>query len=260
MDINHCTECGSSQCHKTMWAGKIQCLSDPLPTIEHIFNKPGAAILPSFCSVAVLKIQEDPPWLSAEERAMVEKAVPSRQREFAAGRAAARCALQAIGITPTLIRIRSDRSPDWPAGIVGSISHCSDYAGAAVAPNSVSRSIGLDLELREAVRPELWDAILTAGELQQLHKYPSALRCSLASLLFSAKESFFKFQFPLTRTWLEFKEVEIYAINETGSFRVRSLRPVGNRQALKAAGRLNASIRHVATAIWAGRSNAEPDF
>ncbi|MEO9111197.1 MAG: hypothetical protein ABI387_00960, partial [Lacunisphaera sp.] len=76
----------------------------------------------------------------------VERAVEKRQREFAAGRLAAKVALEKLDavagevalapgatITATAIPIGADRSPTWPPGIAGSITHTAEVAACVVA-------------------------------------------------------------------------------------------------------------------------------
>ncbi len=57
-------------------------------------------------------------------------AVPARLAQFSTGRTAARLALQHPG---------QDRAPVWPAGSVGSISHCVRLCLAVVAKKMVFR-------------------------------------------------------------------------------------------------------------------------
>ena len=99
-------------------------------------------------------------WQSAEmlpdERAFVAQAVQSRQTEFALGRALARNALKDIGhlhpTTPVAIPVGGDRAPNWPTGIIGSISHCQDICVAVVARRAASvRAIGVDIERIAAI-------------------------------------------------------------------------------------------------------------
>src|SRR5438874_13378259 len=100
---------------------------------------PGAArmigeILPDWVAVgeAFGDLPDAP--LLGPEAAAVASAVPSRQREFATGRACARQALAALGVAPVPLDRGAGGAPAWPAGGVGSITHCAGYRGAAVAP------------------------------------------------------------------------------------------------------------------------------
>jgi 4'-phosphopantetheinyl transferase EntD len=42
-----------------------------------------------------------------------------------------------------------------------------------------------------------------------LHRQPRFARAEAATILFGAKEAFYKYQYSLTRTWLDFKDVTV---------------------------------------------------
>ena len=77
----------------------------------------------------------DPPGilLFPAEEVLVAKAVESRRHEFATARNCAHRALALLGEAPAPIVRRERGAPQWPAGIVGSITHCAGYRAAAVA-------------------------------------------------------------------------------------------------------------------------------
>ena len=85
--------------------------------------------------------------LFAQEAVAVDRAVPRRRAEFAAGRRCARAALARIGIPPAPLLRGEDREPLWPDGAVGSITHCAGYVAAAVAATEVMLSVGIDAEV-----------------------------------------------------------------------------------------------------------------
>ncbi|MBX6384282.1 MAG: 4'-phosphopantetheinyl transferase, partial [Microbispora sp.] len=104
-----------------------------------------------------------PPWVASaesfgdvpeetllpEERPFIAQAVDRRRREFVTGRHCARLALARIGVPPGPIPRGERGAPVWPAGTVGSITHCSGYRAAAVAPAHLARAIGIDAEPHE---------------------------------------------------------------------------------------------------------------
>ena len=71
--------------------------------------------------------------LFPQEASALATAVEKRRREFATGRACARRALDDLGIAPSAILPGERGAPQWPPGIVGSITHCAGYRAAAVA-------------------------------------------------------------------------------------------------------------------------------
>ena len=84
--------------------------------------------------------------LRPDEARFVADAVDARRREFALGRSLAHEALRAIGAPAGPIEVGAHREPLWPAGTVGSITHCDGYVGAAVAARGDVRSVGVDAE------------------------------------------------------------------------------------------------------------------
>lgn len=152
------------------------------------------------------------------EARLVERAVAKRRREFAAGRLFAREALGEIGVPPQPI-LAEDRRPLWPAGTLGSITHTEGRCAAAVARLGDFEGIGLDVERRDAVTPNLYRHVLTAGERDWLQSVPEEDRDRWATLTFSAKEAFYKSLARLDVGFVGFDEVRI-AHQAGGAFEV----------------------------------------
>jgi len=151
----------------------------------------------------------DPRVLAPEEAAHVERAVPKRVGEFAAGRACARRALEELGVPNFVLRVGPEREPLWPEGIAGSITHTAGFCAAVAARTTHHAALGLDAERREAVHRRLWRQIATSEELCWLESLPPEQAGEMATLIFSAKEAFYKCQFALTREWLNFGDVSV---------------------------------------------------
>ncbi len=169
--------------------------------IEGLFDEPVAAF--------EARGPVDPGALAPQEAEHVARAVPKRVGEFAAGRACARRALAELGIADFVLRAGPDREPLWPPGIVGSITHTAGFCGVAAARAEVFAALGLDAERRDAVQRRLWRQIATAAELRWLESLAPEQATDMGALLFSAKEAFYKCQFPLTREWLDFRDVSV---------------------------------------------------
>ena len=132
-----------------------------------------------------------------------------RQREFAAGRLAARKAIEETGHKPVFPAVGEAREPVWPAGLTGSITHTSDIALAAVAIHGTFASIGIDIEDVQPLEDSVIASVLTGMEISHLKAGDDqALR------LFSYKESIFKCVFPTHRQFIDFKDVEITTEND----------------------------------------------
>lgn len=145
------------------------------------------------------------------EAALVAQAPPGRRAEFAAGRQCARAALTALGRPGEAVLRGVDRSPRWPAGVVGSITHAGAYclAVARGAEAGMGSPLGVDAERLGRVRPELYDLLFTEGEQRWVRQLPAADGDELSTVLFSAKESLYKAQFARTSSWLGFLDVEL---------------------------------------------------
>jgi 4'-phosphopantetheinyl transferase EntD len=162
--------------------------------------------------------------LFPEERSALGNAVEKRRREFVTARACARIALARLGVAPSAIATGERGEPLWPAGVVGSITHCAGYRACAVARAGDLLGVGIDAEP---------NAPLPAGVLAEIARPAElALLAGLARtepaihwdrLLFCAKESIYKVWFPIARCWLGFEDAEL-AIDPTGgTFQARLL-------------------------------------
>ncbi len=149
--------------------------------------------------------------LFASERRALGAAVPRRRAEFTSGRGCARRALAALGAPPVAIPSGPRGEPLWPAGIVGSITHCDGYRAAAVARSGQVRSLGIDAEPDLPLPEEVWEEVAHGAERDRT---PFELR----RLLFSAKEAVYKAWFPLTGRWLGFEDVELSLDPENARF------------------------------------------
>ncbi|WP_089155841.1 4'-phosphopantetheinyl transferase family protein [Micromonospora sp. NBS 11-29] len=157
------------------------------------------------------------------EEDLVARAVEGRRREFVTARRCAREALARLGYAPAPIRSGPRREPLWPAGVVGSITHCAGYRAAAVAPADAVAGLGIDAEPHAPLPDGVADAVTTAAEPARL----AGLRAADPTvhwdrLLFSAKESVYKAWFPLTGRWLGFEDAEL-TIEPAGRFAARVL-------------------------------------
>jgi len=174
------------------------------PAIERLL----AELTPKGVASACLDPRSFQGTLFPEEAAAVANAVPRRRAEFIAGRGCARQALVQLGQPAHTIPSGQDRAPIWPEGIVGSISHCDSLAIAVVARRADGfLSLGVDIEAASPLEAELIESICTPAERQNLASAGDA--GLLAKTIFSIKESAYKAQYPLTRTMLEFHEVEV---------------------------------------------------
>lgn len=151
----------------------------------------------------------DPATLAPAEYGAVASAVAKRQKEFAAGRTAARRAMHRLGHPAAPVVAAPDRSPCWPAGLVGSITHCQTTCIAVVALHEHSSSVGVDVEPDQGLSDGLWELVCRPEELRQLARWPEAVRARWVTRLFCAKEAYYKWVFPRIRSLLDFQDVAI---------------------------------------------------
>lgn len=154
--------------------------------------------------------------------ASLQRSVAKRQAEYLAGRVCARAALQRLDGRDYVPASHEDRSPIWPPGIHGSITHGKGWAAAVVAADGACQGIGLDQEtLLDDDRAErLMGEILTPAELERLDRSQLGLAVTLT---FSLKESLFKTLYPLTRQRFYFEHAEVLEWSADGLARLRLL-------------------------------------
>ena len=168
-----------------------------------------AALFPAAVSVVERRTPGDPADLLPAEAEHVTRAVPKRIQEFAAGRVCARRALEAFGVRDFVLHAAADRQPLWPAGFVGSITHTAGFCAAATARRDAVLAVGLDSEVVGAPTAELWPTIARAEELAWVRSLDDGAGAAAMTLLFSAKEAFYKSQYPLVGEWLDFHDLSI---------------------------------------------------
>jgi 4'-phosphopantetheinyl transferase EntD len=165
------------------------------------------ALFPPGVAAAELRGAGDASLLEPEEADAVARAIPARIREFAAGRLCARSALERLGVSGFALRAAPDRRPMWPEGLVGSITHTRGFCAAVAADRARFTSLGLDTEIAGAVKEDLWPRICIEAELKWIESLPRSDRTRAATLVFCAKEAFYKCQYPHTREWLGFSDL-----------------------------------------------------
>lgn len=172
-------------------------------------------------------VDGDPDQLWPGEMSAVSRAVPRRQREFAAGREAARAGMRILGLSECAVPARADRSPVWPDGLAGSISHSPTRCVVVLIPTVHAASIGIDVEEDQGIEAALWSTICLPEELTSMAEQGLQDMARLVTRLFSAKEAYFKWQYPLTGEMLDFKDVSIRFSPDRATFEALRTSPPG---------------------------------
>lgn len=189
-------------------------------------------LLPS--SVVAVEAFEDDPGEGTfpGEEGLIADAVAGRRREFITARRCARRALERLGYPAAPILSGGSREPQWPAGVIGSITHCTGYRAAAVTKAVALAGIGIDAEPHRPLPGGVADLVTCGTEPGMLTRL-AATHPSIHwdRLLFSAKESIYKAWHPLTGRLLGFAgaclSIDPVAATFTGRIQVNGVRSDG---------------------------------
>lgn len=148
----------------------------------------------------------------------IQHSVRARRAEFFAGRYACRLALEPLGWGRWSVGVGALRAPLWPPGVVGSISHDSSSALACAGLRTEKViGVGIDrepvIELDVALR--IASSIAKPDELGLLDSRLWPFNKAL-TLIFSAKESFFKAAYPTLGRYLDFDAVRFAGLQGIG--------------------------------------------
>lgn len=146
----------------------------------------------------------------------IGNSVSKRRAEFLAGRVCVAHALHEIGIDDFQVRAGRHRSPIWPAHVVGSITHSRRQAAAVVLKQTVCRGVGIDIE--EVPSQATLEALVKMAVSEAEHEYIRAQArgssdfAKLLTLVFSAKESFFKAAHATVGRYFGFDAIELVSV------------------------------------------------
>jgi len=166
--------------------------------------------------------------LLPNEKLLTTNFAEKRIKDFSTGRYCARKAMEHIGYESSEILMGANKQPVWPNGLVGSISHTVALTGAIVGFSSQIKAIGLDIENIGKINSDMWPLLYTENEQIFLNSLPPGQVSVYTTLFFSFKESFYKMQYPLTNTFLEFNDVEISGLGDQFTIKVLKQFPEKN--------------------------------
>lgn len=174
-------------------------------------------------------------------------AVRKRRIEFYSGRW---CAGRAIGALTGKFSVpgrNEDRSPAWPQGVVGSISHSTEWAIAIAGDAKSCRRIGVDLEAiqHDLVVDELRASILSQKEWSLVMGCTDKTKAFLT--VFSCKESLFKALYPEVGSYFDYLDATVIALaHDAVTLRVN--KPLGKASLFDQA-LFNVHVRYVANHV-----------
>jgi 4'-phosphopantetheinyl transferase EntD len=161
--------------------------------------------LPAGCVGEVRRIKPgDELLLAAVEAEGLERAVLSVRRASGAGRDIARSLCGKLGVSAAGIPRSPRRYPIWPAGIIGSITHDSEFAAAVAAPADRFGGVGIDIEPAVPLAPDIRNLV---GQPEEWADFSNFALYDKA--LFSIKEAVFKAIYPRDGIFLDFHDVTV---------------------------------------------------
>ena len=160
-----------------------------------------------------------------EKPANLSSWVISRRAQFLAGRLAAKAALDSnqkiahplVSPANNQVLTGKHREPIWPKSVVGSISHSQQTSIAAVSKQHQTK-IGLGVDVQSIIdaetRAKIAPSILTLHDEVFIKQGADCLSAPvLFTLIYSAKESFFKALFNTVGEYFDFDAVSIINID-----------------------------------------------
>jgi len=175
----------------------------------------------------------------------------ARTAEFNAGRFCAQQALSAWN-QDGLVGQADDRSPNWPDGFSGSISHSKNWVWASVAKSEQVLSIGVDTEVivDSATRSQTWEQVATIAELRTLETLDLDPATEF-TVLFSAKEAFYKCWYPVSKQYFDFKDATVESC-QPGQLTIRPTKsnPISQLQPSQLTVQYLVDAQDVFTVIW----------
>lgn len=128
--------------------------------------------------------------LSQREYQDIQNAVPMRELEYRISRSLVKRLLDISPLeTQTSLYKKHNGAPNWPSGILGSVSHTKSICIAAITKSRQYSGLGIDVEV-EDVEPDLEPFIVAQGESGLFPGHIS--HSATLRVIFCCKETIFK--------------------------------------------------------------------
>lgn len=135
----------------------------------------------------------------------------NRKAEFLLGRWCAFKAYEkATGKALGQLDIGDMRNPLWPKNTLGTVTHNENWVLSAVAIGEELQGLGIDIEVRDRVKPEIQRMIVTEDDLREID---GLTQNELLTLIFSAKECLYKALFPQVHKFFGFEAAAVTKID-----------------------------------------------
>ncbi len=148
---------------------------------------------------------------------------PQRREEFILGRLCSSLAFKDYFKQDLFdLPVSPDRSPLWPRGVLGSITHSKNFVGAAVSESTRLHGIGIDFEEIGRTKIELSSHI---RGLEDVKSHKDFTTEELLTLIFSFKESLYKALYPQVKIFFGFHDAAVCEIDSIqGEFKIKLLK------------------------------------
>jgi 4'-phosphopantetheinyl transferase EntD len=152
--------------------------------------------------------------------------------------------------------MEANRSPRWPEGFVGSITHCDGLVAAVVAQADRIEGIGLDIEPAIPLPGDLIPLICLPEELTSIASISAPSSANWPKVLFSAKESIHKCVAPRSGIMLDFRDVSVVVDPLAGTFHARLVK--GEAEILPEFTRIEGRFLTTPEYVWTSASIPNP--
>ncbi len=217
------------------------------------------SILPNNIACEIIYDSFDQVNVHIDEILAIQQASPDRIIEFLNGRNTAHLALNKLKfINNSPILIGKNREPLWPENTIGSITHCLGYCAAAVAYKKNIIGIGIDAELNSKINKNIIPTTQTPIEQSRNIKLQlSHHDVCINKIVFSAKESTFKFIYPFIQHYISFNDIEIHLNTETKSFSISFIKKELYSKFMnsKIIGKFDYNDTHIVTSVYESITN-----
>lgn len=141
---------------------------------------------------------------------------PNRQKEYLLGRYSVKMNfLNNFSHLLTDLDFSDHREPLWPDLYVGSISHSKSLVLSAIAKKSELMFLGVDIEVIGRVNSGVAEKILIEQDIKQVDGLSTE---ELHTLIFSAKEAFYKAIFPTYKKYFGFESAYVSFVSVKESY------------------------------------------
>ena len=148
---------------------------------------------------------------------VIAHSINKRKAEYFVGRYLVANRLNELGFEYCTLESNIDRSPRFPCGAIGSISHCTNLACVVVTPSCCPDRENLGLDVQELISSDVCrdiESMIVAEQEVDLAVSVELTKEQAITLLFSAKEAIYKALAKFSTRGLNFTDAKLKQINQ----------------------------------------------